>query len=301
MTEIERIIAKGVVPESFLKEEVRSEFVVDSKRKKIWAVQLDLLLEFDKVCKAHGLKYFLMFGTLLGAVRHKGFIPWDDDVDVGMLREDYEKLLKLGDEFAQPLFLQTPESDPGCFISYARLRNSNTTAVSRLFAYQKMNHGIFMDIFPLDNLTLEEGTERFDKIRELNIDNGTFMRMTNPNLDEKNLQRVAAYKSAGKNPQATYAEIQKVATSKNSLRTDYVSNLVCTISPLHQKTWKREDFEQCVMLPVEHLEFPAPKGYDRILSTSYGNYMELPPVEKRGVQHEHYDFDAEKPFSEYVK
>ena len=92
MTECERIIASGILPEEFLREEIRCDYLVTEKYKKVWAVEIDLLLELDRVCRKHGLKYFLMYGTLLGAVRHGGFVPWDDDLDVIMLRGDYEKL-----------------------------------------------------------------------------------------------------------------------------------------------------------------------------------------------------------------
>ena len=94
MTEIERILKKGVIKEDFLKEEIRNEFLVTTERKKIWVVLLDLMMVFDDVCKKHNLTYFLEAGSLLGAIRHKGFIPWDDDVDVLMPRKDYQKFLR---------------------------------------------------------------------------------------------------------------------------------------------------------------------------------------------------------------
>ena len=84
-----------IVRRSFFDEEIRCDFLVTKERKKIWAIGLDLLLEFDRVCKKYNLSYFLIHGSLLGAIRHNGFIPWDDDIDVAMLRSDYNNLMNI--------------------------------------------------------------------------------------------------------------------------------------------------------------------------------------------------------------
>ena len=139
MTEIERILEKGVVTEDFLKEEIRNDFLVTTERKKLWAVILDLFLEFKRVCDKYGLKYYPCFGFLLGAVRHKGYIPWDDDLDVCMPRDDYERFLELRNEFSHPYFFQIPETDPGYFYGMAKIRNSNTTAMNQMFKYHVWN------------------------------------------------------------------------------------------------------------------------------------------------------------------
>ena len=147
------------IPKEFLDEEERCGFHITKKQKEVWAVELDLLVELDRVCKKYNLKYCATGGTLLGAIRHKGFIPWDDDIDVMMLRDDYEKLCNIApQEFKDPYFFQTEYSDPGSLRRHAQFRNSNTTGIlSTEFPLRKpINQGIFLDIFPQDNVIDDE-------------------------------------------------------------------------------------------------------------------------------------------------
>ena len=229
MTEPERIVAKGIVPSSFLQEETICDFFVDSTRKKVWAIELDILIEFDRICKKHGLKYFLMCGTLLGAIRHKGFIPWDDDIDVAMPRDDFNKLNTLQEEFKHPFFLQTPLTDKEFAGSHTCIRNTNTSAISPIIRFQKMNHGLFIDVFALDHFVPEGAEERFAEINQLNIENGTFMRLTNPELNEKNRERVKNYH---RDHIADYKKIHEIASKFNNQATDKLAILTWTAEPL---------------------------------------------------------------------
>jgi len=116
-------------------------------------IMLDLLLEFDRICKKHNLSYWLDFGTLLGAVRHKGFIPWDDDLDVAMPRGDYEKFLEIASsELKDDIFLQTKQRDKGFFAHFVKLRDSKSIYIELFEEGKKIkyNQGIYMDIFPVN-------------------------------------------------------------------------------------------------------------------------------------------------------
>ena len=113
------------LPKGFLEEEVRCGYTVTRKMKEVWAVELDLLKEFKRVCNKYDLKYCADGGTLLGAIRHQGFIPWDDDLDIAMLRKDFEKLNEVAPaEFKKPYFWQTEETDKGSARGHAQLRYS---------------------------------------------------------------------------------------------------------------------------------------------------------------------------------
>lgn len=134
-----------------LEEEVRCGFKVSEKRKKIWKTQLDIALEVKRICEKHNIAYFIMWGTLLGAVRHKGYIPWDDDFDIAFLRKDYEKFCKIArEEIKYPFFFQDALSDREFFIGYARIRDSRTTGWILWNPSPSYNNGIYIDIFPFD-------------------------------------------------------------------------------------------------------------------------------------------------------
>lgn len=299
MTEAERIINAGIFPAEYLKEEVRNDFLVTSNRKKLWAVLLDMLLKIDDVCKKHGLTYFLEAGTLLGAIRHNGMIPWDDDIDIFMHRSDYEKFIQLTEEFPHPYFLQTPYTDPEYFYMPARLRNTNTTGVVKNFAYQGFNQGIWLSIFPIDNWEEEGGEERYEYIKSLIKENSTYMRMKNPHLNDADKERVKKW--CGRKPIEIYEEIQKIAQQFNGHPTKFVTAAVSAVISYKRKLWYAEDFSSAIYWEFEGHKFPIPVGYDRFLKIMYGDYMELPPMEERGIHHNGAVFDADIPYKEYLK
>lgn len=161
------------IPQSFYEEEERCGYVVKKEMKEVWAVELDLLAEFMRVCKKNNLIFYADGGTILGAVRHKGMIPWDDDIDLMMTRDDYDRLCKIAQkEFRFPYFFQTEETDPGSRRGHAQLRNSMTTGILFCEKKQKLkfNQGIFIDIFPVEDLP-DNTSERQEYLKYL-----TFMR-----------------------------------------------------------------------------------------------------------------------------
>ena len=284
MTECERIIQEGTLTPEFFVPEVRDGFYVSETRKKIWAVEIDMLLEFDRICRKHGLKYFLLFGSLLGAIRHKGFIPWDDDIDLGMMRDDYDKLAGLAGEFRHPYFLQTPYTDNGYFYSFMKLRNSNTAVLDKNFLFQGFNMGLPVDIFPVDNVMLEDYGQNFSRIEELIMANSTYMRLTNPRLNERDKKRVAAYK--GGDPMQRYEKIQEIASQYKNEPAKYASCIVLSIYGKDKVLFHYEDFASVTYdYSFEGFVLPVPSGWDHVLSVNYGDYMRFPPVEERGEWH----------------
>ena len=124
-------------------------------------VVMDMFKEFIKICDTLNLKWYMINGSALGAVKYGGFIPWDDDLDVGLLRTDYEIFLeKAQDLLPKHIFLQNYRTDKNFPHIYSKLRNSNTTFIEPSIAKLDMNHGIFLDIFPLDYYPDNEETAK---------------------------------------------------------------------------------------------------------------------------------------------
>lgn len=300
MTEIERIIKESILTEDFFKEEIRCEFLVDKKRKKLWAIELDMLMQIDRICKKHNINYFLGGGTLLGAVRHKGFIPWDDDIDINMFRDDYERFIKVAPmELEEPYFLQTPYTDDGYYFSFAKLRNSNTTAISGVFAYEKFNQGICLDVFPYDNMCIESLEEQFELINQLVMDNSTYMRKSNPFLSTDDLERVKNH--SGRDPLSVYEQIQEIATKYNNTETDYVGNAVCTLFNWKKSYYEKDIFSEFIRVDFEGFKFPVPVGYEKYLEKHYGDWKKLPPVEKRGTWHSSSIIEPDIAYKQYFE
>ena len=298
MTECERIIKEGILPETFFKPETICDFYVDETRKKIWAVLLDLLIIFDKRCREIGVKYHVSFGGLLGIVRHNGFIPWDDDIDVCMLRKDYEKFLSVyKDTFQYPYFFQQPGNDKGYYFSFSRLCNSNTTCIPETFKYQEYNHGVSLDIFVLDNCIEEYAESNYDTIKTLILENSANMRRSNPYPSELDLERIKQY------PPSDAAEVIKkiddICTKYKNLKTKKVILAQQTFYHYKKMIWERKDVTELIDVDFYGYKVMIPKNFSKILEVTYGNFMELPPVEKRGTWHSNVFWDLDKSYLYY--
>lgn len=302
------------IPNNFYNEETRNNYLVSTNMKKVWSVELDLLDQLDKICKKNNLTYYADSGTLLGAVRHHGFIPWDDDMDFVMFREDFEKLCDLSSEFKTPYFLQTEETDPGSLRCHAQLRNSDTTGIlkSEINMRYPFNQGIFIDIFPLDSVP-ENKDKRLRFMKELyhlkkkarwyydynhnivkkeKITNfHSFLKQTlNPVL--KAYFNLLERKYGDTNPY--YVKFIKKAIKYDNDKTRFVNDIV--LGPVNYVLY-REDFSSITYLPFEMIKVPVPKNYNRILQEQYGNWHVM--VKGKNA-HGGCLFDTEKSYKEYI-
>lgn len=297
MTECERIIEQGFLPQSFFEEEVRCGYTISTDKKKLWAVLLDLVREFDRVCKKHDLTYFICDGTLLGAVRHKGFIPWDDDLDVAMPREDYQKLLSLKEEFKDPYKLQTPYNEKGYYRTFYRICNVNTTFATEVFINNEFDQGCFIDIFPYDRFDINNCDTLYDRVKLLARSLGVIMKMADP----KYVNNEQAIEGVLKNytPIEIYEEIEQLAIHAGNSNCQYETSLVSSITPYKKKAIPIECRRNIINIDFEGLKLPAPIGYDTFLTQMYGDYMQFPPIEKRVDWHTGHILKPDIPYKQF--
>lgn len=267
------------LPESFFKEEELDGYLVTRETKELWAVELDLVNEFDRVCKKYGLKYMLDFGTLLGAVRHKGFIPWDVDMDVSMLREDYEKLQEIGpQEFKYPYFFQNQFTEKKYDHSVTRIRRSDTTSLngSDLIYRRKSNQGIFLDVEVFDFVPTNDKktvTKIHNKCKTLchaveAISEPPSMKGYGTKMSLYLILRYLYFKCRFWTLDNAWKCLTKASSQYGY--SDYVS---CLFSDISTRVRRREWHEKLIQLPFENLMLPAPAAYDELLRECYGDYM----------------------------
>ncbi len=293
------------LPEHFLDEEVRCGYTVTEKMKKVWAVELDLLNEFQKVCRQYDIKYFAIAGTLLGAVRHQGFIPWDDDVDIGMFREDYDKLVSVApDAFSEPYDFMVSGKIEHFFRGHAQLRNRLTTGIlpSELEQKYSFNQGLWIDIFPLDGVPKENEQEHFTyfKLSVMKKCLRNRVRITHKTLKSKILHTslLCWEKITGDSFQRTHDRYEKEYRKLSEKYNDFASFIEFINPPLDKYIWRKSDFDNSSEMPFEFISLPVPNGYDRILHTQYGDYMK--PAQANSL-HGEMIMDPEKPYTEYLR
>lgn len=269
--------------------------MTDEELKRVQGELLIIAKEIKRVCKKNGINYFLVGGTLIGAVRHKGFIPWDDDLDMGMLREDFEKFLKIApEELGEGFFLQTWDTDPEYGHAFAKVRMNGTVYREKADSAKKTHQGFFVDIFPYDNIP--DDNEELARMAESIMECRTLMHMKGGMTPWKAnpvfYKRWKAYFKFRKiRNRASKIPRQQLIDEFNSHMLRYngtVTNRVCQESGgarFGKYPINREFLSEFTDLSFEDDEFQCPKRYDEFLRSIYGDYMQLPPVEQRVFRH----------------
>ena len=293
--------------ENLYQDEIRDGFLVTTDRKKLWNAQIGLILEVDRICKKHNIKYFAYGGTLLGAVRHKGFIPWDDDVDLAMLRPDYEKFKQVAlSEIKEPYYLdlwynhnKIPGRARPIFFPFLKIRDNRTTMIE-LPQLKNINQGIWIDVFPIDNAppfqTREDLTHFKARTELLNI-------LINPEAIRRamnqNNQFVIAKNSLEKLLSMSFHEqalqFEKFIASK-FMTTEFVIGAELFVFLDFKKKCKLKWFDKIIEIPFEKATIPVPTDSDQILTALFGNWHE----KIRGSsKHSVYQISPDIPYKDF--
>lgn len=259
--------------------------------KDVQRVQLELLIELDRICKKNDILYQLFAGTLLGAIRHNGFIPWDDDIDVCLLREDYERFIEcckedLGDQY----FLQHCSTDKKSVLTFAKIRKNDTILTNEVMSNTGQHNGIWIDVFPLDNVKQGNFVGKLQVSLFLFLARVNSARNKNKISYEKNvikkLGRMMLFCISKAIPKKVIDSlIYKVCCMYKNDDTAYVSLLYRSPEITQKCLRKRDTFYDIVYAEFEGCSFPIPRNYDEVLTRHYGDYMRLPPEEERYPQH----------------
>ena len=258
-------------------EEVRCGYTICKEMKEVWHIQLLMLEKFLSVCKKYNLTAYAAGGTMLGAIRHKGYIPWDDDIDMDMLREDYDKFLEIApQEFDEPFFFQSAYTDKGYYRGHAQIRYNHTAAILPREMKRAYHQGIFIDIFVIDGVPADDNAKSTLIQHTRNIIFGLRHRYYPPTkLDPfryfKIKQKIKKF--CGKDSDHTlYRKFEDCLRQYPADACEYVAPL--SYAPVNTRFYrKRKWYAETIEMPFEHINIPVSARYHDILTKQYGDYM----------------------------
>ncbi|MDO5124203.1 MAG: LicD family protein [Eubacteriales bacterium] len=272
--------------EAKINEKIAHETERNQIMRKLQLEELEILRYFDAFCREHKLHYYIVGGTLIGAVRHKGFIPWDDDIDVSMPRKDFDRLLKIAEEKLSPdYFLQNQKTEKGCYFYYAKLRKNGTYFGEDKFEHLPLHKGIFIDIFPLDFLPSQSILQKLS-FKAFSLLGGF--------ICSKEKTTEFLYKNMSLPFIVTFRILQCLLPKWFLLSfrkflgklLNLLSNkkYLASLSGFHgypQEVCPAELWGEGVDIEFEGTTVRAPSEYHRLLTHMFGDYMVLPPEEDR--------------------
>lgn len=255
----------------------------DTTLNKLWKVQTDILDEIVRVCERHHLRYFMMYGTLIGAVRHGGFIPWDDDLDIMMPRKDYQAFLQFAKtELSPEYFLQCDETEDGYWLNFSKVRKNNTLfeEPSAKLMGKNMNKGIFVDIFPFDSVAdPDSGWLHIRAVLAKAINETRYLKKGMLSLESMNYKMMDQFLKCFSHRTLARWYNRLVMNPKEDQCKYYVDFF--TSRNYKDSIYSKECFGDGMKMKFMDSEYTVPIQYDTLLTKEYGNYMQLPSPENR--------------------
>ena len=246
---------------------------------------IEMVRAFDAFCRKHNITYYLSGGTMLGAIRHRGFIPWDDDVDIMMPRKDYEKLLKIGFEHDR-FRIQNLNNSPEYARPWSRITDTHTEQISQVY-FKGDTYAVFIDVMPMDGLPESAFKTKlhYKRMRFLDaLNKGAKRAFIEENERMAFLKRMAMKLIGVKGARKIAIRIDKLAQKWPFEGSKYRGVSVVSHYGVKEKL-KAEVFDQTIEVEFEGMQLMLFSGYESYLKNIYGDYMKLPPEEKRVITH----------------
>jgi len=279
--------------ECFDQKEIRAGYCVSGKMKRVWKKQIDLVKVLDKICTRHNLTFYAIYGTLLGAVRHEGYIPWDDDIDVVMPRKDFEILKKVAVNELKYPYVLSPEKkgDNKFFCGLLRLRNEDTLGADMWDIDFCQHNGIWIDILALDpafsNDWLQKKKVRYILFTQQVIASKLYGSKVKiwMNISDSRWKKISIISKVF-NLRALYLLLQFFFRIGNIIDGKYLGIYTHFGEYQNQRLYKG-DFKNIENKTFEYISIPVPKGYKRVLQMTMGlDYMQYPDEENRIPHHQ---------------